>query len=120
MNTSTTKIGMLEGGIILLTLSTAFIHLALAFLRPDPTFTPLFILNGVGYLILVASLFLPLPIARDNRNLVKWLMILLSVAGLLAWLAIGDKSLPSGTLGYATKLIEIVLIVLLLRYRADR
>jgi hypothetical protein len=117
MNAGSSKMGFVQIGIILLTLAAAFIHLGLAFLSPDPTFTPLFILNGAGYLILLAGLFLPLPIARNNRGLVRWLMILLSVAGILAWVAIGDKSLPSGALGYVTKIIEILLIVLLLRDR---
>jgi hypothetical protein len=70
-------------------------------------------LNGIGYLVLLAGLFLNIPFARDNRNLVRWVMIAFAAVTILAWVAIGDKSWPGGALGYFTKLVEILLIVLL-------
>ena len=42
-------------GVVLLTLTTATVHLSLLF--PDPAF----ILNGLGYLALLAALYLPIP-----------------------------------------------------------
>lgn len=107
MNESQQKFGALQIGIIILTLATALIHISLLF--PDV----LFILNGLGYLTLLAAYFLPIKFLRDRHNLVRWLFIAFIGATILGWIAIGDKSWPAGALGYATKLIEIVLIVLL-------
>jgi hypothetical protein len=96
-------------GIIILTLATALIHLTLNF--PDV----IFILNGLGYLTLVAALFLRVPIqfVSQNRALVRWAFIAFTTITILGWLAIGDKTLPNGMLGYITKVIEIILIALL-------
>lgn len=90
--------------IVILTLATALIHISLLF--PDV----LFILNGLGYLTLLAAYFLPLPFVKDNRGLVRWAFMAYIIVTILAWIAMGDKS---WVLGYITKLIEIVLVVLL-------
>jgi hypothetical protein len=103
----TSKLGALQIGIIVLTLITAIIHFTLLF--PDPVF----ILNGLGYLALLAAYFLPLPVAKDNRGLVRWIFMGFVAVTILAWVAIGDKSWPDGALGYITKLVELVLIALL-------
>jgi hypothetical protein len=113
-STRPARLGLLQIGIILLTIATAAIHLALAFVAPDPLFTPLFILNAVVYLALLASLFLPLPFARENRGLVRWALIGFAALTIIGWLALGDKSWPGGALGYLTKVIELALIALLL------
>ena len=107
MNSTSSKLGAVQIGIIILTLATALIHFSLLF--PDV----LFILNGLGYLALLAAYFLPIDLARNNHNLVRWLFIIFIVVTILAWVAIGDKSWPMGSLGYLTKLIEVVLLVLL-------
>jgi hypothetical protein len=103
----TSKLGALQIGFIVLTLITAIIHFTLLF--PDPVF----ILNGLGYLALLAAYFLPVPIAKDNRRLVRWVFMGFVAVTILAWVAIGDKSWPAGALGYVTKLVELVLIALL-------
>jgi len=107
MNTESSRISPVQIGIIILTLGTALIHFSLLF--PDV----LFILNGLGYLALLAAYFLPIDLARNNHNLVRWLFIIFTVVTILAWVAMGNKSWPGGSLGYLTKLIEIVLIGLL-------
>lgn len=114
INAKQASLGPLQIGIILLTLATAAIHLLLAVVAPDPMFTPLFILTALGYLVLLAGLFLPLPFARENRNLVRWAMIGLAALTIIGWLAVGDKSWPGGALGYLTKAVEVALIILLL------
>lgn len=117
MNTSAktvpTRLGAVQIGIIVLTIATALIHLFLAFAAPDPMFTPLFILNAVGYLVLLAGLFLDLPFARDHRSLFRWALVGLAAVTIAGWLVLGDKSWPGGALGYVTKLIEVAMIVLL-------
>jgi hypothetical protein len=107
MNADSSRMSAVQIGIIILTLATALIHFSLLF--PDV----MFILNGLGYLALLAAYFLPIDLARKNHNLVRWLFILYTVVTIIAWVMIGDKSWPAGALGYVTKLIELVLIVLL-------
>lgn len=107
MNADSSRMSAVQIGIIILTLATALIHFSLLF--PDV----MFILNGLGYLALLAAYFLPIDLARKNHNLVRWLYILYTVVTIIAWVMIGDKSWPAGALGYVTKLIELVLIVLL-------
>jgi hypothetical protein len=99
--------GAIQIGIIVLTLATAFIHFSLLF--PDV----LFILNGLGYLTLLALYFLPIPIARENRGIVRLVFMGYVVITILAWVAIGNKSWPAGALGYLAKTIELFLLGLL-------
>lgn len=107
METDRVRFGLLQAGIVVLVLFAAVVHLSLNF--PDPVF----ILNGLGFLGLLAALYLPLPFARDNRRLVRWLLIGYTAVTILAWVAIGEKQLPQGALGYVTALSEVVLVILL-------
>ena len=52
-------------GVVVLTVITAIVHLSLLF--PDPVF----ILNGLGYLALLAALYLPVPRIARYRNVVR-------------------------------------------------
>ena len=108
MDEKSSRLSAVQIGIILTTLATALIHFSLLF--PDV----LFILNGLGYLTLLAAYFLPIDLVRNNHNLVRWLFIAFVLVTILAWIVMGDKSWPAGSLGYLTKLIEVVLIILLL------
>ncbi len=108
MDEKSSRLSAVQIGIILTTLATALIHFSLLF--PDV----LFILNGLGYLTLLAAYFLPIDLVRKNHNLVRWLFIAFVLVTILAWIVMGDKSWPAGSLGYLTKLIEDVLIILLL------
>jgi hypothetical protein len=94
----------LRVGIVLLTLATALIHLQLAF--PDPAF----ILNGLGYLTLLAALYLPVPRLARYRNVVRWVLIGFTALTILLWILLGART----PIGYADKAIEVVLILLLL------
>lgn len=106
MNQTRGQLGGLQIGIILLAAATAVIHFSLVF--PDT----LFILNGLGYLALVAALYLPQ--FREYRSLVRWALMAYTALTVILWIAIGVRS----TLAYVNKLIEIALIVLLfLEYR---
>jgi hypothetical protein len=71
MRAEESRFGLLQVGIVILTALTAVIHLYLGFSYNDT----LFILNGIGYLVLLAALFLPIPFARDHRGLVRWALI---------------------------------------------
>lgn len=109
-------LGPLQVGILILSLVTTLIHLVILNLityNTEGRVDALFLLNGLGYLALMAAYFLPIPLARQNHGLVRWVFIGYNLATILAWVAIGDKSWPAGALGYFTKLIELALIVLL-------
>jgi hypothetical protein len=94
----------LRVGIVLLTLATALIHLQLAF--PDPAF----ILNGLGYLTLLAALYMPVQRLARYRNVVRWVLIGFTALTILLWILLGART----PIGYADKAIEVVLILLLL------
>ena len=100
--TETTTPGALRAGIAVLTLATALIHLQLNF--PDP----MFILNGLGYLALLAALLLP-SLAR-YRRLVRWALIGYAAITILLWILLGART----PIGYIDKVIEVALISLLL------
>ena len=95
---------ILRVGIVLLTLATALIHLQLAF--PDPAF----ILNGLGYLTLLAALYLPHPRVARYRNLVRWVLVGYTALSIALWIFLGART----PIGYIDKSIEIALIALLL------
>jgi hypothetical protein len=101
MMTTRSKIGVLGGLIILLTLVTAAIHISLLF--PDVVF----ILNGLGFLSLAAAYFLPIPLFAQRRKWIAWAYMGYTLVTILLWVAIGERS----TLGFATKIIEIALLI---------
>lgn len=95
---------VLRAGIVVLTLGAAFIHLTLNF--PDPGF----ILNGLGYLALLAALYLPIPRLAHYRNIVRWVLIGYAALTIFLWVLFGDRT----AIGYTAKTIEVALIALLL------
>jgi hypothetical protein len=100
----TTTAGLIRAGIIVLTVATALTHISLLF--PDPVF----ILNGLGYLALLAALYLPIPQLMPYRRQIRWLLIGYTLLTIGLWLAFGSRIL----IGYVNKLNEVVLIALLL------
>ena len=109
MATAQTKLGWVQFGLIITTVITAAIHLYLGIKFSDT----LFILNGIGFLALLIGLFLPIPLAQNNRSLIRWALLGFAAVTILAWLVIGDKSWPSGALGYITKFNEVLLLAFL-------
>jgi hypothetical protein len=91
-------------GVVVLTLIAAIVHISLLF--PDSVF----ILNGLGYLALLAALYLPIPRLVPYRGLARWTLIGYAMLTILAWVAIGERTL----LGYSATADEVALIVLLL------
>lgn len=96
------QIGPLQIGIMLLAVATAIIHWTLAF-------DWLFYANALGYLVLVALIYLPLPVLDPYRNWVRWLLIAYTTVTVVAWLLIGMR----GPVAYLDKAIEVALIALL-------
>lgn len=101
---SITRLGSLQWAIILLAAATAVIHLWLGI----PNAFLMFILNGIGYLALVAALYLPQM--RRYQPIVRWALILYTAVTIIAWVAIGQRN----AIGMIDKLIEAALIACLL------
>jgi lipid-A-disaccharide synthase-like uncharacterized protein len=104
MPSSASTDALLRIGIIVLTLGTALIHFSLNF--PDPVF----ILNGLGYLALLAGLYLPFPQLARYRNAVRWTLIGYAALTIFLWILFGERT----PIGYTAKIFEIALILLLL------
>lgn len=92
-------------GIIVLTVATALIHLYLGVQG-----FPLFVLNGLGYLALLAALYLPVPQLARYRTIARWVLLGYTVLTILLWVLIGARTF----LGYSDKIIEVALAALLL------
>lgn len=103
-SSSTSANLVLRVGIVALTLGTALIHLSLNF--PDPGF----ILSGLGYLTLLAALYLPVPQVSRYRDVVRWVLVGYAALTILLWILLGDRT----AIGYTAKAIEVTLIALLL------
>lgn len=104
------QFGPVQIGIIVLTLATAFIHLYLVtVLIASGMSGTMFILNGLGYLALLAALFLPIPIVKNYRPIFRILFIVYTLVTILAWVAFGARD----AWGYSDKAIEVALVILL-------
>jgi peptidoglycan/LPS O-acetylase OafA/YrhL len=105
------RIDPLSAGIVVLTLATALIHFWLGIALGPPGLTPfplLFYLNGLGYLVLLAALYL--PSLRAFRQRIRWLLIIYTALTIVMWFVLSpDRDLE----GYLDKALEGVLIVLL-------
>jgi len=102
-------------GISLLTLATAGIHLylaltAIAYMGFNFG-VMLFILNGLGYLGLLAALQLPIPQLARFRSAARWALIAFAALTIVLFFIMAPEYT---TIGYVDKAIEVSLIALLL------
>ena len=100
--------------IVLLTLFTAAVHLSF-FIR-DPTGGVIYLLNAIGYVGLLALLYLPVPALDRFRRPVRWALMAFTAVTIVAYIVYSvthnDWTVP---LGPVDKVVEVVLIGLLLR-----
>jgi hypothetical protein len=111
---SSIKLG-LGVGIFLLTLATAVIHLFLAF-TAIPYYglnfgVMLFILNGLGYLGLLAVLQLPIPQLARFRSAARWVLVAFAALTIVLFFIMAPVY---EIIGYVDKAIEVALIALLI------
>jgi hypothetical protein len=92
-------------GVIVLTIGTALIHIYLGLQG-----FPLFILNGLGYLVLLAALTLPISRLSGYRNLTRWVLVGYAALTIFLWILVGARN----SIGYTDKIIELALISVLL------
>lgn len=97
-------------GIIVLTVATAVIHFRQAFLFLIPDI--LFVLNGIGYLTLLAALCLPIPQLSSYKKLIRFALIGFAALTIVTWFVVTGGY--GNSIAYIDKTIEAVLITLLL------
>ncbi len=103
--------GPIEGSIIALTVITAVVHLLLAFANGMPVgmLPILWLLNGIGYLVLLTALYLPsLAIIQPY---VRWVLIGYTALTVILWIVITHAAFDP--FDFTDKLVEIALIILL-------
>jgi len=97
--------------IAILTVLTAIIHLGIGAATFAENLGRLLVLNGIGYLALLAAFWLDIPKGRGRT--VAWVLIAYAAVTIVAYFVswgVGGFSQPVGLL---TKLIEVLLIVAL-------
>jgi len=103
------KHSTLHAVIIVTTFITAIIHLVvLSYLLG--AISPMFVLNGLGFLVLLAAWYYTPGFLADQRTALHIVFILYTAVTIAAWLVIGDKS---DLLGIITKLDEVILVIAL-------
>ena len=108
---------LLRTVIIICALVTGVVHLALgvggiAGGRVD-TFSILFVLNGLGFIGLLAALFLPnVPFFASNHSLTHFLMIGFAAVTLVLYFVINGVDIAGmGVAAIAAKVAELLLVI---------
>ncbi len=104
------RLNMAQSLIVILTIATAIIHVALGFGFNNP----LFILNGIGYAGLLGLLFLPIAQLAAYRGTVRWVLLGYTALTFVLYFVFNWPDIW-GPLGLIDKAIELVLMVLLVR-----
>ncbi|MDE0071849.1 MAG: hypothetical protein OXO48_19210 [Caldilineaceae bacterium] len=73
---------------------------------------PIFILNGLGFIALVAALYL-VPQLANFRTHIRWALAAYTAVTIIAYFVVNPQPLDSG-FGLLTKAIELILLLLLL------
>jgi hypothetical protein len=113
---TTSSVGLSLGvGICVLTVATAGIHLYLALTAIGSMGfnfgVMLFILNGLGYLGLLAILQLPIRRLARFRSAARWALIVFAALTIVLFFIMAPVYM---IIGYVDKAIEVALIALLL------
>lgn len=95
--------------IVGLTVATAVIHFILAFM--GDSVDVLFVLNGLGYLALIAALYF-LPQLAGQRSLIRWALMGYTAVTFILYFVFNWPNIW-GPLGLIDKSIELILIILL-------
>jgi hypothetical protein len=72
----------------------------------------LFLLNFVGYIVLAAALYL--PALQRYRQIIRWVLLVFALVTIILWYLFTGAGPNQFPLGYADKVVEVALIVLLL------
>jgi hypothetical protein len=103
-----------QKAIVGLSVATAVIHLIMAILsRDDTMFLVLFLLNGIGYLVLIAALYF-LPQTAGQRSTVRWVLLAYTAVTFVLYFVFNWPDIW-GPVGIVDKVVELILIILLLQ-----
>ncbi|MFQ5967372.1 MAG: hypothetical protein ACE5MI_07150 [Acidimicrobiia bacterium] len=107
----TSRFGILQIAIVVLTVATAYIHVRVTDFAPFDLFgINSFLLTAAGYVGLLLALYLPIRLLQRYRRPIRWLLILFTAGIVIGWVFIGQRI----TEAYISKAIEVVLIALLI------
>lgn len=95
-----------RNGITILTLITASVHLLLGISGSDP----LFILNGIGYLVLLYIFFWTPGFLQGQKSLIRWGFMGFTALTIVLYFVMNPDRFES-VLGLITKFDELLLIV---------
>ena len=108
MQLSKVRITPVQIGIALATIGTAVIHMMLG--------GWLFILNGIGYLVLGAAVLAPMPFLQQRRGIVRLMLLAYTFVTIVAYfVAHPNFAWQTDGLGLFTKLVEVILFLLLIK-----
>lgn len=102
--------------IVALTVVTAVIHLVLGIGLLGGV-NPLFILNGIGYLVLIVALYF-IPQLAGQRTLIRWVLLGYTAVTFILYFVFNWPDIW-GPAGIIDKIVELILIVMLWLDRAD-
>ena len=97
-------------GIIISSLTTAYMHLSL---YQDFGYFDWVVLNGFGSIALLSAYFLPIPFFQRRHSIVFWAMVGYALLTIMLWLLVGDKTFQFETTaatGYYAKIAELFLL----------
>jgi hypothetical protein len=102
----------LRVAILVLGLITALVHLVvlnMLLVGDGLGVSPIFALNGLGYLGLLAAFFWNVPFSSTRRRLLHYVFMGYAALTVLAWIPAGSRDI----IGFGTKLDELLLIAAL-------
>lgn len=99
-----------QKAIVGLTVATALIHIVLGVMS-EGMFMIIFLLNGLGYLTLLAGLYF-LPQLAEQRSMVRWVLLGFTAVTFVLYFVFNPPA-DWNALGLGDKAIELALIVLL-------
>ena len=102
----------LRMAIIVLTALTAVIHLYLGISLPNP----LFLLNGIGYFVLLWAYLWTPPFLANRTGLIRSAFLGYTIVTIVAYFLINIGHLDA--FGIGTKIIEVLLVLALLRHKS--
>ncbi len=103
----------LQSAIWILGAITAVIHFVLAFFFGS--FDAIFLLNGLGYIVLLWALLKPPVFLTGLKSLIPWIAILYALVTIILFFVFNAET-GYGPLGLLTKFDEVLLIVAVFMY----
>ncbi len=107
-----------RNSIILFTVVTALIHLGLGVAFFSDVLGKLFLLNAIGYLVLMYALLWKPGFLQGQASLVRWAYIVYTIVTIVAFFVVQGANAFTSVPGLVTKLDELLLTYSLFRYSA--